>query len=175
MPTMVDLFAGLGGASQAMKDRGWTVYRVELNEAQRPDVVADVRHLPIQLNGVDLLWASPPCTEYSRIDQPWFKNPPAPSTELWEAAERAILQLEPRFWIIENTRGARKIHGKDSRRYGSNYLWGNLPLWPVADIARCHERTTGAKGSNGPARRGMIPYDLSMVIALAVESFVSKE
>jgi hypothetical protein len=54
---MLDLFAGLGGASQAMIDRGWRVVRVDLEPRLRPDVVADVAHLPLRWQP-DLLWAA---------------------------------------------------------------------------------------------------------------------
>jgi len=166
---MVDLFSGLGGASQAMFDRGWTVHRVELNEAQRPDVVADVRYLPIKPPHVDLLWASPPCLGYSRYDQPWFQNEPKPSIELWEATERAISELRPRFWIIENTRGARKVHGKDSVRFGSHFLWSNLPLWPAVAVERTHKWGRFPSGTDRTAQRAKIPYPLSLALAELIE------
>lgn len=50
---MLDLCCGLKGASAAMRDRGWEVVR-----GRRPDLV----------------WASPPCTEFSRESMPWTKT-----------------------------------------------------------------------------------------------------
>lgn len=47
MPVMLDLFSGLGGASQVMVERGWKVIRVDIESRFKPDIVADVRALPL--------------------------------------------------------------------------------------------------------------------------------
>ena len=68
---MLDLYSGLGGASQAFADRGWEVVRVDNNP-----LLADVPHT--EINDImsllrpyhfdlpfDFIWASPPCVEFS--------------------------------------------------------------------------------------------------------------
>jgi hypothetical protein len=57
----LDLCSGLGGASQPALDRGWRVIRVDIDPRFKPDIVADVRALPLKPFHVDVLWASPPC------------------------------------------------------------------------------------------------------------------
>ena len=42
-PLMIDLCSGLGGASAAMRERGWRVVTVDNEATFSPDVVADVR------------------------------------------------------------------------------------------------------------------------------------
>lgn len=168
---MLDLFSGLGGASQAMVDRGWTVYRVEIEERRQPTIVADVKALPLKSFYVDLLWASPPCVEYARYSMPWYGRVP-PDLTLWQTTERLISEWQPRFWIIENTVGARQYHGKDSRAYGSHWLWSNLPIWPIVVVERNHEHYRGSHVDRS-ARRAKIPYDLSLAIAEHVEYLVS--
>jgi site-specific DNA-cytosine methylase len=106
-PVMVDLFSGLDGASAAMRDRGWRVWSLELDPAYRPSVVADVRRLPLREGlGPDLLWASPPCEEFARASMPWCHEELPPSMELFAATIEAVRLLRPRWWILENVKGA---------------------------------------------------------------------
>lgn len=71
----LDLCSGLGGASQPALDRGWRVIRVDIDPRFKPDIVADVRALPLRPFHVDVLWASPPCQEFARATLPWLKKP----------------------------------------------------------------------------------------------------
>jgi site-specific DNA-cytosine methylase len=107
---MLDLFAGLGGASAAMRDRGWEVVTVDADPAFGCTITADLLtwEPPAGLGWFDLVWASPPCQEFSRWGMPWCraKNPPPPSLALMRAAVRVITALAPDWWVIENVRGA---------------------------------------------------------------------
>lgn len=168
---MLDLFSGLGGASQAMKERGWHVVSVELNPKLKPDVVADVRYLPLKPYPLDLLWASPPCTEYSREDQPWTRKGIKLSTELWEAAQAVISSWEPRYWVIENVRGAQKVHGRATYHFGSRYLWSNLPM-----LGQCGLLPQKQALWPSPDRywlRSKVEYQVSEAVASAVEAFAN--
>lgn len=160
---MLDLFAGLGGASAAMRERGWRVTTVELDPAFRPDVVGDVARLPIR-GRFDLLWASPPCVEYSRHHLPWIKGP-EPSLTLWRAAEAAIAELRPRWWVIENVRGAIKFHGHPVRSYGPVFLWGCMP--PFSAVVKPWKERLSSKRK---AERARIPYSISHGLAVACET-----
>lgn len=83
----LDLCSGLGGASQPALDRGWRVIRVDIDARFRPDLVADIRALPLRPFHIDVLWASPPCAEFTRQSLPWFKGKyPSPSLDLVRAA-----------------------------------------------------------------------------------------
>ena len=75
---MLDLFSGLGGASEAMLNHGWEVKRIEKNPelvlvpnteimdvydlGQLLDINIADGHYPDQPT---LIWASPPCTDFS--------------------------------------------------------------------------------------------------------------
>jgi len=42
IPLALDLFAGRGSATAAMRDRGWRVIRVDNDPVMEPDVLADI-------------------------------------------------------------------------------------------------------------------------------------
>lgn len=148
-----------------MRDLGWDVITIELDPAFRPSIVADVARLPLRCppGHFDLVWASPPCTEYSRSILPWIKAGP-PDLTLWCAAETAIRELRPRWWVIENVRGAVRWHGHATRTYGPVFLWGRMPLFDVT-VKPWKERLS----STQRAERARIPYALSLALATACE------
>ena len=167
---MVDLFSGLGGASAAMRDRGWLVVTVDIEPRFRPSVVADVRNLPLRCRP-DLLWASPPCDEFAREDMPWSRTGKTPDLSLVRAALRAVELLQPRFWILENVRGAVRYLGPWRQRFAPIYLWGDFPLILAPPIRGWKERLSSSR----PELRAMIPYALSEAVAVAVEQALMRE
>jgi len=74
--TWLDLCSGLGGASQPALDRGWRVIRVDIEPRFKPDVVADIRNLPLMPFGIDVLWVSPSCDEFARATLHWKAKAP---------------------------------------------------------------------------------------------------
>lgn len=169
---MLDLCSGFGGASEAMRHRGWSTIRVDNEPQVKPDVVADVAALPFSPFHVDLLWASPTCTEYSIWDQRGlFPHPTVPDLTLWQTIERIIAEWKPRFWIIENVRGARYFHGKSAYHVGSRYLWTNLMLFPthISVPFRPKKNLSSGKDPLRSAKRGRIPYEISLAVARLIE------
>lgn len=129
----VDLFAGLGGASQAFyDDPSWFVVRIDNNPdlLQHTDglTIADIANVAetmdkiwaifrmhnVLIHTLDafVVWASPPCQQFSSA-----YNAPAsvaarngevfePDMTLVEASSEIITLLDPPIWYIENVRGA---------------------------------------------------------------------
>ncbi len=175
--TFLDLCSGLGGASQPALDRGWRVIRVDIDPHFKPDIVADVRALPLRPFHVDVLWASPPCTEFTKasLPQSWantWKNPPniEAGMILVRAAIASVDLVKPSFWLLENVLGSRKfiepILGRASAIVPGHAFWGNL-AW------RC-PKTKGHKWRLPPspertALRAKIPYSIGEAICRAVE------
>lgn len=168
---MLDLCSGFGGASSPMTPPLWRVVRVDLDPRVSPDVVADVRHLPLGSVQLDLLWASPPCTFYSRHSQKGlYPDEPEPDHSLYLAVRRVIDDLQPRFWIIENVRGAVPFWGRPTYRFGPYCLWTNLlltvipsgPWTPKANLCRGQDPLHGTK-------RGRIPFSISACVAESVQ------
>ena len=169
---MLDLFSGLGGASQAMKDRGWEVIRVDNNYKFSPDICLDVRELNGYKfrNAVDLLWASPPCDEFSREGMPWHKTGREPDFSCVNAIYTLRHIIHPRWWVLENTRFAQKWLGRSGMHYGAFYLWGDFPLF------LCRPRSQKWHLSSSQHElRAKIPYDLSLALALACEAYSTVE
>ncbi len=70
MPHLLELFSGTGSIGRAFRELGWDVTSVDLDPRFSPVICCDVMELDageIQAvyGKVDLLWASPPCTQYS--------------------------------------------------------------------------------------------------------------
>lgn len=169
-PRMLDLFAGLGGASAAMVARGWSVTTVEIDETF-PAYHRDVTTYSPPVGSFDLVWASPPCTEFSRESMPWCRTGNVPSVDLVREAMRVIDQAKPRFWVIENVRGSlkwlRPILGQPIAHLGPVWLWGVVPdgiVWP-AHVAPYKQNLS----SRRRAERSRIPVAISEALAKAVE------
>ena len=109
---MLELFSGSGNMAEAFREVGYTTLTVDLNE--KADLQIDIRELTPEmildrLGGYpDVIWASPPCTQFSiaSVSHHWKNHkPPKDGTELLSHAIRLIMQLQPRLWYIENPMG----------------------------------------------------------------------
>ncbi|WP_255592355.1 DNA cytosine methyltransferase [Thermosulfurimonas sp. F29] len=181
---MLDLFSGLGGASRAMRERGWQVYTVDVDPRFAPDFLCDVRDFLDRWPGeerVDLLWASPPCDEFSRAEKPWYEED-RPSPEalslVWEVF-RIVRELSPKLWILENVRGAQRWLGKAPCRLGPFYLWGWFPFDELKKLVGNDRKFYGkTKLWPHPDRkelRAMIPYEISLAVAMVAERRLSQK
>ena len=105
MPRLLQLFLGTGSVGRAFADLGWEVVSLDLDLKADATICADVcswEPMPMFALGYsDMIWASPPCTEYSRA----LTRRPRKLEEGDRAAIRTlelIRDLRPRFWCIEN-------------------------------------------------------------------------
>lgn len=227
---VLDLFCGLGGATNAFRDRGHEVLGIDNNPDLEPDRVADVRDLDadeLQEEGPwDLVWASPPCPTFSVMTISVYHDaegrPDHPRTHealaLVHDTLALIERLDPRAFVMENPLGMLRKYdflGKYERRtitqcqYGrpirkATDLWGGFP--PTLDLRKpcspgdpCHSSSRdqtnpderpdrgeevrawkaretcpggiGRPSSDGGAARSLIPYELSLELCEAMESF----
>jgi hypothetical protein len=144
---MIDLFSGLGGASQAMLEHpDWDVIRIDNNplllQYAPTTQIAYVENLDVTaFIDVDLVWASPPCTDFSEgFNSPKCKHRRSDSEEEYQP-DMTLVQMtldfikavKPRYWIIENVKGAIKFFepllGGPKVIIGPYCLWGDFPLF----------------------------------------------
>lgn len=168
---MIDLCCGLKGASKAMSDRGWTVITLDILPEFNPDIVADIRRWSYQGERPDLIWASPPCNEFTKEFLPWTRTGETPDMSIYRACQRIIARTNSRFWIIENVKGAVPYFGRPAQVLSPFYLWGFFPRLVNVDLST--RRFKDSYPSKDKAKRALIPYNLSLAVALAVERQVS--
>ena len=185
-PRILELCSGPNRpASRALRRRypKAKVVTVDIDPNAHPDVVADIVNwtsgrLPWSPGDFDIIWASPPCTEYSRAKTTGFRNLES-ADAIVQAALRIIETLRPSAWFLENPRGLlreRKFMLAYQRfrntctycRYGAPYrketdIWSNVRNLSLehCDAAPCkhwlqskrHPRTA-QRGSTRSGTRG---------------------
>lgn len=143
----LDLFAGLGGFSQAFEDsENWKVVTVDIEERFGTDIQADVMDLgPGGLPDPDVILASPPCNVFSKAAA-WQEHWDADGEPQTEDARESIAlvfhtiglirALSPDYWYLENPEGhLRRFLGHPTGmvtycQYGEKFrkpthLWGD--------------------------------------------------
>jgi len=194
---MVDIFAGLGGASSAfVNHKEWDVVRVEVsntvwqeifkNESYSDEdfdsyIWGDItkwetyQELVTAIGGrkIDLLWMSPPCTEFSLARNPKVENP---SLELLFTSMALKDSLHPRYWIIENVKGAIKkfteIVGYTAYKIDPFFLWGDFPFFTPPSKHSKLEGDAKSMWSDDPLRpftRAKIPPEFSEALRQSVQ------
>src|SRR3972149_11190382 len=150
---VLDLFSGLGGFSEAFKDRGHSVITFDIDPDFHADWVCDVGELNT-LPKADAILASPPCQCFSMMSlaRYWNRNNTPKNEEAYLSLElvrhtmKLIGDSNPRFWVLENPRAKlRKLIGPPITtvtwcQYGAKVqkmtdFWGNLP--PSFEARKC--------------------------------------
>jgi hypothetical protein len=180
---VLDLFSGLGGASEAFLRAGDEVIRIENN----PELFHIPETILFDINSkefdnfvmnelwpnkpIDLVWASPPCLEFSmaynapksvaRREGINFK----PNMELVLHAKEIIDYLQPKYWVIENVMGAQEffnpIFGKPTQIINSFCLWGNFPGIAMPPNYHHLKHDVGSKNPLRSNYRAIIPFEVS--------------
>lgn len=159
-PLAIDLCCGLGGWTEGLIAEGWDVVGFDVTahaygEHRYPAqlVLQDIRTLHgSQFRSASLIVASPPCQEYSYRAMPWSRarSLPPPSNELFDACFRLQREASQAAGshiplVVENVRGAQRWVGRARWRYGSYYLWGDVPA--LMPIVRSHAKSPGQNWS----------------------------
>ena len=170
-PLAIDLFCGLGGWTDGLLAEGWKVIGFDIERRPYPAqlVLQDVTTLHgSQFRNADLIVASPPCQAYSYRAMPWkrAKALPPPDNTLFEACfriQREASEAAGRYipMVVENVRGAQRWVGRARWRFGSYFLWGDIPaLMTFADgsavkgfAARFEDTPWAWYGSRSEARK----------------------
>lgn len=196
MKHMVDLFSGLGGASEAMaNDPNWNVLRIENNPLLSGvpfTVIDDVKNIRNNVESnwlvpkIDLIWASPPCTEFSggwnspksiaSRSPDGLKNY-EPDMSLLQAAMDIIETVRPKYWVIENVIGSIRYFaeylGEPRQIIGPYVLWGNFPkIYPGKMATKLSKDTHGGDPLRSN-KRAKVDLALSTALKIAIEDQTS--
>ena len=172
-PIAVDLCCGRGGVTRALLAAGYDVIGVDIEH--HPDYPTEARFVESDIRtmhgchfvGCRFMWASPPCQEFSRHDQPWTraKNPPPPDLSIVEGCYRIRAEARPSFFILENVRGAQKFIGRANLHRAGRYLWGDTVLVPK--VTARQKQSYSSKQSD---LRSEVPFDLVYSLAMMVKA-----
>ena len=141
---LLELFAGTQSVGKVARQLGFEV--ISLDKDMEADIKSDImdwdyRQYPNK--HFDVIWASPPCTEYSRAKTTGVRDIEGANAIVQQTLD--ILEYyEPKYWIIENPQsGLLKdqvcMYGLpfkdvDYCKYGMPYrkrtrLWNNIEQW----------------------------------------------
>lgn len=195
LKVFIDLCSGLGGASEAfMNSPDWYVIRIENNpllEDIPGSKLLDILEWPTWIDSLEkeiermtleVVWASPPCTDFSRA-----YSAPAPRAEragdsfepdmsIMLACLAIIDRLKPRFYVIENVQGALGAFtphlGPLRQRVGPFYLWGRFPYIPIPPYwSHCkYENDASSQDPLRANRRALVPLVVSKALMNSISS-----
>ena len=193
----LDLFSGLGGASEAFaQDLGdWSVLRIDNNllvqgvPFTRIECVKELSKIVWPFahpegKKIDCIWASPPCREFSH----GYNSPKSvaarnggldayePDMSLLEATLEIIQIVKPKFWVIENVVGSIRYFaeylGEPRQIIGPYVLWGNFPLLDV-DESQIATKASKDVHSSNPLRsnyKAKVDIAISQALKFAIEN-----
>jgi site-specific DNA-cytosine methylase len=141
---VLELFAGTQSVGKVAREMGFEV--VSLDRDMAADIKTDImdwdykQHEPKHF---DIIWASPPCTEYSRAKTTGVRDIEG-ANEIVQQTLDILEHFVPKFWMIENPQsGLLKdqicmyglpFNDVDYCKYGMPYrkrtrIWNNITAW----------------------------------------------
>ena len=103
---LLELFSGTGSVGKVFRDAGWEVTSVDMNREAGASITADIMkwdYRAFEPNTFDLVWASPPCTHYSKA-RTCAKTPRdlEGSDAIVQRTLDIIEYMAPKLWFMEN-------------------------------------------------------------------------
>ncbi len=197
---IIEFFSGTESFSKVARERGHEVFTIDFNKKFKPDMVCDmlyfnIKMLPKEWRKPDMIWCSPPCETFSLSGNSMYMGfPTKPKTYIGLALAfkcvELILDLKPKYWIIENPRaGLRSIWFMKPLprttvtycQYGFKYMkptdiWNNFGFVGKCckNGDKCHVASprgskTGIQGEKSSEFRGIVPRELCLEIIKCCE------
>jgi len=162
---------GLKGISNIFASRGWDVISLDIEARFEPTIITDIREFIYTGPRPDLRWFSPPCQEFTRSFLPWIHASSPPDLSIVQACKHLVSEVNPRYWIIENVKGAcrwfKPLLGNPRNIIGPFYLGGYFPFLGNFNLRMKQKQTyTSARA----AERAMIPPALAHALAVNIEN-----
>jgi len=102
---VLELFCGSKSFTRICEEHRHECITVDIEDKFNPTYVMDILNPKLlnllEKNKFDLIWASPPCTEYSRAKSQGVRNIRY-ANSLVRATINLFNRLKPKFWILEN-------------------------------------------------------------------------
>ena len=147
----LDLFSGSGSVGEVAKELGYTVISLDRDmEAEIQIDIMDWDYSDFPKGFFDVIWASPPCTEYSRAKTTAPRDIEG-ANEIVQRTLDILEYFEPKFWILENPQtGLLKdqlmmwglpFKDVDYCKYGMPYrkstrIWNNIFRWEPKPLCK---------------------------------------
>ena len=169
---LLELFSGTGSVGKMAK-----LFRIEVTSLDR-DMPADIQtdimdwdyKAAFEPGTFDIIWASPPCTEYSRAKTIGVRDIEG-SNKVVQRTLDIINYFQPKWWIIENPQSGllkqqvmmQDLPYKDIDycKYGMPYrkrtrLWNNIKIWIPRPMCNrdCDSMDESRKRHGESAQRG---------------------
>lgn len=175
---IIDLYCGLGGWATGLLEQGHHVIGYDILDFSKDYpgefIQADLTTLNT-FPPADIITASPPCTEFSKASFPktWksvSRHPPnIPSAlQLFNRVYEITGLIHPKYFIIENVRGAQAYTGKARQHIGSRYFWGIFPYLSPGHAPDTFGKWRMPPTPNRAALRSKIPLSISRSFANAI-------
>ena len=148
---LLELFSGTGSVGDVAKELGYVV--ISLDRDMEADIKTDImdwNYKSFEPKAFDVIWASPPCTEYSRCKTRAPRDIEGANLIVQRTLD--ILEyFEPKYWMIENPQtGLLKdqlcmwgipFKDVDYCRYGLPYrkrtrIWNNVFSWEPKPLCK---------------------------------------
>ena len=175
---ILDLYCGLGGWAKGLMDTGHDVIGYDIMDFSKeyPGRLVQTDLLKCySFPDADVIVASPPCTEFSKASFPktWksvMNNPPDIKTalKLFNRVYEIIEIVKPKYYAIENVRGAQKFIGRADYHFGSRYIWTNLKNLKI-DGNDLYGKWKMPPSKNRAILRSIIPYSISRGIGIKLK------
>ena len=168
---ILELFAGTGSVGNVARQMGFDV--VSLDRDMAAEIQCDVMDWDFreyETKHFDIIWASPPCTEYSKCKTVGVRDIEG-SNKVVERTLDIIEYFEPKYWILENPQtGLLKdqlcMYGLpyedvDYCKYGMDYrkrtrIWNNVFSWCPRGLCKrdCNAMNDEKTRHTNTAQRG---------------------
>jgi site-specific DNA-cytosine methylase len=143
---VLELFSGTGSVGKCCKKLDWSWYSVDLEfDADFKGDIMDFDYKQFPKDWFDVIWASPPCTNYSKLQDGWLGRMRKGKIYTREIQEQEMKEddklvqrvfeiidyFQPEYWFIENPASSRmkdRPFMKDINNYVVDYCmycdWG---------------------------------------------------
>ena len=147
---LLELVSGSASVGTMARSLGFNVISLDLKNANINTDILKWNYKEFDKGHFNFIWASPPCTEYSRAKTTGIRKIEYANSIVLKTIE-IIKYFNPKYYVIENPQtGLLKHHefmkelkfkDVDYCKYGFNYrkrtrLWNNITNWKPRDLCK---------------------------------------